>query len=280
MKEEDYNKMVYDNFVKTQKEQGTWIDREKAFDEQMKLLSKRLTSTEKKSKQIPLTEEQISKNKEYWEKVHSLNYKEPKPIIKPRQQIDLKVAKMMVHSSLTGITKERGETLVIDDNNREALTQLTMYFSNNPDFNGDLKKGILLCGGVGTGKTLMMEIFSCFSRDTMFEIEDMKKIARDAQVNGVEVLSEYTQGIKCYDDVGFETISVNYGNKICMFTELVNVNYNKFQKTGKISHITTNLGFETDFGFGYFKDKYDIRVFDRVKQMYNVITIHGDSKRK
>jgi hypothetical protein len=60
MKDEtDYYKMIYDRFVKEQKELGIWIEPEKAFDEQKKVLKKNKLFDKKKKPKKELSEEDI-----------------------------------------------------------------------------------------------------------------------------------------------------------------------------------------------------------------------------
>src|SRR5688572_20532865 len=48
---------------------------------------------------------------------------------------------------------------VIDDDNEDIITNLCLYFTSEPAFKGDLKKGLLLVGGVGIGKSTLMQFF-------------------------------------------------------------------------------------------------------------------------
>lgn len=281
MNEKEYNQMLFDNYVKQQKEQGLWIEREDHFDAVNKMLAKQL-SVKKEKNERQLTEEQIAKNKEYFDKVKSNYYEPVMTIKKPEQKMDIKKAKLRVIDNLQSITRQRGEELVYDEDNKIVLNYLSHYFARTDEFTGDLKKGILLCGGVGTGKSLFMEAFErfCFNRPNAFITHDMKAISRDVQENGTQILQSYNQGICNYDDVGFEDKAAHFGNKVCVFTELMNIQYHKFLKSGKVCHITTNLGFSNDYGFGKFSDRYDKRIVDRVRQMFNIVEFNGNSKRK
>lgn len=281
MNEKDYNQMLFENYVKQEKEKGLWTEREDHFDELNKMLATKI-SIKKEKNQRQLSEEQIEKNKAYFDKVKSNNYEPVRTLKTPEISLNIRTAKMLIIQSLETITKERGEQLIYDDENKKVLNYLSNYFARTQEFTGDLRKGILLCGGVGTGKSLFMEAFErfCFSRSNAFITHDMKAIARDVQEHGTQILQSYNQGICNYDDVGFEDKAAHYGNKVCIFTELINIQYNKFLKSGKVCHITTNLGFSNDYGFGKFSDRYDNRIVDRVRQMFNILEFNGTSKRK
>jgi DNA replication protein DnaC len=280
MKQEEYDMLVYEKFVQDQKEKGIWIERHEYFDKMQNDLKKKLSIQKPKSDR-KISEEQLIKNKEYIKKVNSnetlFDFKTPM-----FESLTDDQAKIKTFDILKSISSFRNETLVFDENNKPIYNQLTKYFNRDESFEGSLSKGICLFGGVGTGKSLIMEVFKRFTAENTnkFKIHDMKDIAIDVQEHGVKVLPEYTKGICCYDDVGFENIASNYGNKICAFTDLINILYDRYLETGKVCHITTNLGFSTDLGFGLMANKYDARVVDRMRQMFNIIILKGNSKRK
>ena len=63
--------------------------------------------------------------------------------------------------------KEQNRKYILDDNNREVLKFLLYYFNGCelaesvfPGKDYKCSKNILLCGEVGVGKTLMMQVFS------------------------------------------------------------------------------------------------------------------------
>jgi len=58
----------------------------------------------------------------------------------------------------------------VDDCNKEIFEQLKMYFTGNLEFekNGmSLRKGVLLQGRVGSGKTIMMQLFRQYGKYSM-----------------------------------------------------------------------------------------------------------------
>jgi len=281
MKDEtDYYKMIYDRFVKEQKELGIWIEPEKAFDEQKKVLKKNKLFDKKKKPKKELSEEQLLKNKEYVKKVNSnIPFQIPKPIF---NKLDYDQAKLQVYNILFNTLSYQMKELVFTERDKIVYRALTQYFNRESEgenkFPKDLYKGICLFGGVGTGKTLTMQVFQQFTRNNTnkFKIFDMKTIARDVQKNGIDVLEEYMRGTCCYEDVGFENPVQHYGSKWDVFEEIVNICYEK----GKTFHFTTNLSFNENLGYGTFAERYDRRVVDRLNEMVNVIGLDGDSKRK
>jgi DNA replication protein DnaC len=290
MNEQDYNKKIYEKFVEEQRAKGLWTDSENHFEQLQKQLADALSGKEKriqtlqeakdKRNSYKLSEEQEQRNKQYFDYVKTMEkpkLQNPIFVNKTYEEARKEISKIL-KAKLERIEKE----LSLSDKDKEIYRNLTNYFIRDENSPYNVKKGICLFGDVGTGKSLTMQVFSEFTQDNAnkFKIHDMKEIARAVQQHGVEVLPEYTRGSCCYDDVGFEDKANHYGNKICIFTELVNILYERFLKSGKVFHITTNLGFSQNFGFGTFADKYDRRVVDRLREMLNIIELNGQSKRQ
>ena len=75
--------------------------------------------------------------------------------------------KLLVHVANEIVLAPQKRAFVVDDNNRDVLRFLLLYFNECPlaenVFPGrgyKLHKNIMLQGGVGVGKTMMMQIFS------------------------------------------------------------------------------------------------------------------------
>lgn len=279
MKDDNYYKMIYDRFVQEQKDAGIWIDDEDFFDEMNKVIKKVEKIQKKQKPKKELSEEQKKKKEEYFNKLN--NYDPFVQKEKPQFTMDYEKAANKVYNYLC--SRLRGD-VKLSQSDKHVYRKLTKYFigENDVDFSGDLKKGICLYGDVGTGKSITMEVFSAFTYETpnKFKIYDIKEIAREVQIQGIEVLKEYTKGNCCYDDVGFERNVQHYGSKYDVFEEIVNIMYDKFQKTGRVFHMTTNLGITEDFGHGTINEKYNRRVVDRLREMFNFIELNGESKRK
>lgn len=272
--ENDYYKMIYDKYVGEQKELGLWIEQDD-FQNQMKKTIQLNPFTEKKPKsKFELSEEQKKRNEEYIKNAKMMGKQELK---KPEFiQLALEQAKRKVFDFLKSTLNDKQP--IFNERDKIVYRALTQYFNKEQDFPKDLQKGICLFGGVGTGKTMTMKVFKqfCEGNTNRFKIFDIKEIAREVQKHGMEALDNYTRGTSCFEDVGFERPVVHYGSKIDIFEELVNI----FYERGKTFHITTNLAFNNDLGYGTFGERYDRRVVDRLKEMVNVIGLDGDSKRK
>ena len=174
------------------------------------------------------------------------------------------------------------------------------YFFQSPDFEKrgySLKKGLLLMGGVGTGKTTAIKLFQglVVNQDHRFGIVNCRHIVRDFRKQGEDVIDKYgrksftkrmasdglgyEEGMRpviwCIDDLGHgEVVSKQYGNESNVIADILLDRYENFQRVGQTTHATTNLdpdGFEKIYG---------ARTRDRMREMMNLIRVDGDSFRK
>ena len=284
--ETDYCKAIYEKYKAEREAQGIPISDISTFHESIQQeLAQGLRLDRKPKERTPLTPEQQAMVTAYYTKVR---YMDKQTVTHSRYKFDtnlmeLKEAKKIVWAIMQDMLAERGMSFEFDNYNKQVLDNLVRYYIRDTTFDGVLDKGICLFGDVGRGKTFLMEVFSTFAitydLPTAFLLIDMKSVSREAQEQGAKIVTQHTQGIRSYDDVGFEEKANNFGNKICVFTELINICYNKFVKSGKLCHITTNLAMDASFGLGTFNEHYGARVTDRCKEMFNFIYLGGESKR-
>lgn len=184
---------------------------------------------------------------------------------------------------------------------KDAITALSLYFSNSPEFEKldpnkynsiglalSLQKGLWLWSNPGCGKTLMMNMFSKNKRLSYLVVE-CPKIVSGYVKNGDDHISYYSRIIKsetksfenffqdetgiCFNDLGIETLQAkHYGTAINVMETILLESYEArvpfFHR-----HVTTNLTFDQ------VKEKYGVRITDRIRQCYNVIEIKGESVR-
>ena len=179
----------------------------------------------------------------------------------------------------------------IPEEQKVYYINLALYFSGHPGCAWDLKKGLLISGVVGTGKTLSMRIMAEATRK--FKIINTRYVIRDymaAQIP-VSVIDKYGRSsfritahgtpdreipfAYCFDDFGLENVSTkNYGNQQNIMEEVMLDRYDMFLAHGMITHCTTNLSPTM------IEKYYGIRVRDRLREMVNYIELQGASKRK
>lgn len=175
------------------------------------------------------------------------------------------------------------DKFVIDDKNRELVKQLCYYFAQDekflefPVFNEQsLSKGILLVGDCGLGKSYILNtIYRMFQkvRDHTFGFVSSITIVENYNSMGDEGIIKYKDREWCIDDIGTEDIGSHYG-KNDVLKMLLEVRYNKFVYEDIKTHGSTNLLPKN------IKERYGDRVYSRIQQMFNIIILDGEDRRK
>lgn len=173
----------------------------------------------------------------------------------------------------------------IDNENRLIILDLCSYFSGSPEFSGDLKKGLLLVGGVGIGKSTLMTFFrqnqifsyrliSCRDIESDFSSEGERgvrtcsynlPIATNSNPFGHQVIGF------CFDDLGTEANAKHYGKEKNVMAEIILNRYDNALDY-RSTHITTNLTADE------IRAQYGSRVTDRMREMFNIVTFPIDAK--
>ena len=131
------------------------------------------------------------------------------------------------------------------------------------------ERGLWLCGECGRGKTLigakiLPVLFNCyhFPRKiiTLYDAKDMNNVYNDIVKKHIIYI----------DDVGKESVEVNYGNRNLRFPDIVD----EAEKKGKLLMFTTNLSQEK------MVEKYGERTVDRLRAITKKIVFRGKSLRK
>ena len=148
----------------------------------------------------------------------------------------------------------------INENNKPILKLLLLYFTGNKDFEtyceeitgdtGSLDKGIMLNGGVGTGKTILFEIFKHYTKYVLsvnsFQQFTCIEIIDNVNISGPAYLEQFSfrdgKPITCYfDDIASKNEVVkHYGTEMNVIEQLLSLRYNVFQRYGTLTHCTSN----------------------------------------
>ncbi|RKD18994.1 hypothetical protein BCY91_14045 [Pelobium manganitolerans] len=186
--------------------------------------------------------------------------------------------------------REQNPDFVIDDGNRAVFKLLCQYFTLDPAFEKtaeafSLRKGIMIVGPVGCGKTTMLSFFrkntvnsfrvlSC--RDVAGEYTEMKD-------GGNDVLQYYSGLFSVprgqfynqadigafFDDLGTESVKKHFGNEVNVMQEVILNRYDRGIRNK--THFTTNLNAEA------IGEYYGARVRSRLREMCNIITFPDHS---
>lgn len=191
---------------------------------------------------------------------------------------------------------------VIDDDNRDVFRFLLYYFNDCPlaeevwpDRGYKIHKNICLQGGVGVGKTLMMQVFSEYLRRTMNpryfrNVSVTEMINYYSKYNDIDSFlynignSRTFQGQPvnlCLNDIGVENRPFYGIDTLTVTNDFLHAR-NEIWSNGseyerRFAHLTTNLTIaQLKEKFGQ-KDAYG-RIIDRFKT-YNIIPLSGPSRR-
>ena len=188
---------------------------------------------------------------------------------------------------------------VIDDDNRLVIRFLLYYFNNCqlaedvfPGRGYKLHKNIMLQGGLGVGKTMIMQCFSEYLKrinsPRFFHNLSVTQMVNYYTIhNNFDRYTFYEEGSKgfmpkpenvCLNDVGLNDDKIFYGMNTSVLTDDFLLARNDiWAGWDKFAHITTNLDEKALIARFTKGDKYG-RLVDRFKT-YNVIPVTGKSRR-
>lgn len=193
-------------------------------------------------------------------------------------------------------------TFEIDDNNRDVIRFLIYYFNNCelaeqvfPKRGYKLHKNILLQGGVGVGKTMLMQIFSEYLKRTnnprfFLNVSVTQMVNYYSIHNNIDRFlynENERKGFQgspmnlCLNDIGVDNRPFYGIDTLTIVQDFLHArneiwaNYSEYDR--RFAHLTTNLTNEQLEKKFRQKDEYD-RIIDRFKT-YNVIPMTGKSRR-
>ena len=177
---------------------------------------------------------------------------------------------------------------------KATLKALCFYFTNDPSFEKmnpewKLYKGLHIWGNVGVGKTSIMRLFIKNPRIN-FDLKNCRQLSSSFSDDGSESITKFKTRIVdlhhgrevyggtvykgvCFDDLGVEVDGVAYGRRMNVLESIILDRYDNrvpFDET----HITTNLDADD------IEKRYGTRVRSRMREMFNLIELHGTDLRK
>lgn len=207
-------------------------------------------------------------------------------------------AKLLLYIANNIVLARQRRQFVIDDDNRQVIRFLLYYFNGCslaeevfPSRGYKLHKNIMLQGGVGVGKTMLMQVFSEYlmrirSPRFFYNLSVTQMVNYYTLHNNLDRFTfneEENRGFQCtpvnicLNDIGIQDKTF-FGMDTGLLTdEFLHARNEIWTQYGKCAHLTTNLDekalrkrFERNDGFG--------RLIDRFKT-YNIIPMGGTSRR-
>ena len=144
---------------------------------------------------------------------------------------------------------------------------LVQYFNK-----ADMKKGALVMGKPGNGKTTIMQTLSrllTYTDQPRFDVYYVPVIVNNFSKHGAIAIDECIRRPACIDDMGAEVSAMHYGLKLNMSQELIEKRY----VNNVLTHYTTNLMPEE------LREYVGERAYDRLKKQCELFVFKSDSKR-
>lgn len=173
-----------------------------------------------------------------------------------------------------------GDSFKIYEEDRDILYKLCNYmirdFHTCKKLNIDLKKGILLSGPVGCGKTSLMKLVRHIApRYKEYEIIPVRNITFTFNHIGYSIIEQYgDQRFYCFDDLGVEPMGRFFGKDCNVMGEILLSRHDLFLKYKFRTHGTTNLNAEE------IEDYYGNRVRSKMRELFNLIAFDSLCKDK
>lgn len=182
-----------------------------------------------------------------------------------------------------------GNHFKILESDYPIVYKLIAYFLKDEptcfQYNIDLRKGILLSGPVGCGKTSLMNVMKHLTpTEHKFSVKPCRDISFEFIQDGYQIIHKYSIGklyesqpkTICFDDLGVENNLKYYGNECNVIAEILLSRYDIFISKRIQTHITTNLSASE------IEKHYGNRVRSRLRETCNLIAFERNAidKRK
>ena len=177
-----------------------------------------------------------------------------------------------------------GNHFYICPHDYEVMYQIISWVVNDKKackkYNISSRKGLLLTGPVGCGKTSLMKLFSSIIPiSKIFFIKPAREVTMEFSRNGYDVIYRYSRSNSrsksiCFDDIGIEPPMRYFGDQINVMGEILLSRHELFISKGILTHATTNLNAEE------LEYRYGNRVRSRLREMFNLIAFPANTKDK
>lgn len=187
---------------------------------------------------------------------------------------------------------------VNDLHNIEVNQKMVGYFSKYLETNLDRKKGLLIVGPTGTGKSTLFMTFQKIIEDAQpgyflkmqgcREIKDLWKTKDWKIINQLKGRNEnrqITNPVKMelvLDDLGMDVPFKDFGTEVDLTGDILEARYNIFRDHGIRTHATTNLSTALKIDgkvINEIEARYGTRVYSRIREMFNILVLGGPDRR-
>src|SRR3990167_1124463 len=174
---------------------------------------------------------------------------------------------------------------IIDEFNEAIIWEMCLYFTKDVRCTLNQKKGLLLYGGVGCGKTTLIKFFNK-NQSNSYAVYSVRDISYEYGKHGADAIIRYKGLLKvsapeeyygqkeigvCFDDLGTEIDKKHFGNESNVMAEIFLNRYDNHKSLEGKTHVTTNLN-TTQLG-----ERYGDRVRSRLREMFNVLIFENNS---
>lgn len=224
----------------------------------------------------------VAQEKKEMEKIHTYFQEISKKKSKKEAIVSYDAFKNILWKEGRKYFNQMNRDFIVDDNNKDFLNLISLYFSNDAQFeivsDGELRKGLLIYGICGVGKSSIFDIIQNISKKyklnyLWFKNTSVHTVITEYNLEGEEIVKKYTRGKVHFDDLGTEKLANSWGVREKLMERILEIRYNEFKAKGTKTFVTTNLSIEK------LKSHYGIRVADRLYEMFNFIELGGDSRR-
>lgn len=164
-----------------------------------------------------------------------------------------------------------GEKFKIYKEDRSILYKLCNYQIRDwqacKKLNIDIKKGILLSGPVGCGKTSLMKLIRHITPHYQsYEMIPTRNVTFAFNYIGYKIIEQYGDSrFYCFDDLGVEPTGRYFGKDCNVMGEVILSRHELFLKYKFKTHCTTNLNAQE------LEERYGNRARSRMRELFNLI---------
>ncbi len=195
-------------------------------------------------------------------------------------QIQYDFEKMLIYLDAKGKLLF-GRKFKIHKEDREILYKLCNYqirdWERCKKLGIDLKKGVLLSGPVGCGKTSLMKLIRHITPHyPSYDMIPTRNVTFAFNHIGYKIIEQYgDHRFYCFDDLGIEPIGRFFGKDCNVMGEVLLSRHELFLKYSFKTHGTTNLNAQE------LEEYYGNRVRSRMRELFNLVAFEkgcGDKR--